>query len=121
MAPRMASLVNVTVQLAFLFGVGDWTRRSAGSATGTSHGSLGAGWVGPGRDSGGGGGWRAGSSRLPPPPPAAIWNVTFALALPTTTLPAASFTARKPPADRTLTSHVFMNGEPQLAEPEDDG
>jgi len=38
-----------------------------------------------------------------------------------TALPAASFTTLKPPADRTFASHVFMNDEPQLADPDDDG
>jgi len=47
--------------------------------------------------------------------------VTFALATPTTALPAASFTTVKPPADRTFTSQVFMYAEPQLAGPDDDG
>ena len=27
----------------------------------------------------------------------------------------------EPPADRTFASQVFMNGEPQLADPDDDG
>src|SRR5258708_30333747 len=83
--------------------------------------SVGTSVTGPGPEY-----WRVGglvpwSYTVTPPGTAAIWYVTFGAAMPTTAFPAASFTTMKPPGERTLLSHVSMNGWPHDAEPLDDG